>query len=150
VRKDRGFSIVELIVVMAVIGILAALIIPRYTGFSSQAMDARVISLLDSIRGAVSAYEARNGSFAGLPCGNSQSYWDPLVTALAPYVALPSYSRLLEVARHVDGCQAYAELASEGYMVALWANYPNSPMLAATPLGVYRCTGFYTGCSRVR
>ena len=49
-RKQSGFTLIELITVIVVLGILAAFAIPRFTGLESQARIATVNGLAGNIR----------------------------------------------------------------------------------------------------
>ena len=37
-RKSQGFTLIEIVVVLAVLGILSLIAIPRYAGFTDQAI----------------------------------------------------------------------------------------------------------------
>jgi prepilin-type N-terminal cleavage/methylation domain-containing protein len=56
----RGFTIVELLIVIAVVGILAALSIVAYTGITNSARDNSVLSDLDGIETEVARYSTNN------------------------------------------------------------------------------------------
>ncbi len=67
-KSIRGFTIVELLIVVVVIGILAAIVTVAYTGITQQANDAKTIAAVNSWVKALRLYEVENGS---LPHANS-------------------------------------------------------------------------------
>lgn len=73
-RKNHGFTIVELLIVIVVIGILAALVITTFTGIQQKARDTERQTDIKAMHGQVEAYYAQNGKYPTL--GNmNDSAW---------------------------------------------------------------------------
>lgn len=63
-RTPRAFTLAEMLVVMAVVGVLAAVGVPRYHGAQQRAYLAVMQSDLRAVRVAQESYVAENGSYA--------------------------------------------------------------------------------------
>jgi prepilin-type N-terminal cleavage/methylation domain-containing protein len=72
-RKEQGFTIVELLIVIVVIGILAALVITTFTGIQQRARNTERETDIKAIHGQVEAYYAQNGRYPTLANMNDQS-----------------------------------------------------------------------------
>jgi type IV pilus assembly protein PilA len=64
-QTERGFTLIELMIVVAIIGILAALAIPNFIRFQLRSKTSEAKLNIASIRTAEDAYYAANGKFAG-------------------------------------------------------------------------------------
>ncbi len=52
----RGFTLIEILIVVVILGILSAIIIPQFTDASEDANDATVRNQLQTLRGAIELY----------------------------------------------------------------------------------------------
>src|ERR1035437_4656511 len=72
--KNQGFTIVELLIVIVVIGILATLVITTYNGVQSKARDTKRQTDVNAIQGQVEAYNTNAGFYPTLTNINSTSW----------------------------------------------------------------------------
>ena len=62
IKNQKGFTLVELMVVIAVIGVLAAIAVPKFMGSTEAAKLAKVQADLRTIGSAISLFEAQTGA----------------------------------------------------------------------------------------
>ena len=60
-KSQQGFTLIELMIVVAIIGILAAVAIPQYSDYTEKTKLARVQSFLDPVKSAMAQYYSENG-----------------------------------------------------------------------------------------
>jgi type IV pilus assembly protein PilA len=62
-RMQKGFTLIELMIVVAIIGILAAVAIPQYQNYTIRAKLSNATSSLESVKLAMADFFQTNGSF---------------------------------------------------------------------------------------
>lgn len=73
-RTGRGFTIVELLIVIVVIGILAALVIVTYNGIQQRARDTERKTDVKGIQGQLEAYWADNARYPTIANMNDDDF----------------------------------------------------------------------------
>ena len=71
-KKQTGFTLIELMIVVASIGILAAIAVPQYNTYITKSQAAEGLSLANGAKLAVAEYHSMNGE---LPVNNEQAGW---------------------------------------------------------------------------
>lgn len=68
---NAGFSLIELMITIAIVGILAAIAIPSYVNYTEKARFSEVIQVVSALKPAVAQCIQMNNSLAG--CDNSKN-----------------------------------------------------------------------------
>lgn len=102
-----GFTIVELLVVIVVIGVLAAITLVSYTGIQSRANIAVLVSDMDNATKLLSMYSAVNGNYpatlaevnngAGVPASSGTTYDEYFPTATSYCITASKNSTIYRV-----------------------------------------------------
>lgn len=149
-RKPRGFTLVELLLVIAIVGILAVIMTIAYNGMRQRAREAQVKSSINDTQKMVLLYHSENGSFpvttrnpkadwhaadartdANCTNGSSQADWIPGISGTLPKSDTTSVG--------VDGIKGCYIYVSDGvdYVISAW-NMAESPQT----ISFYRRVGF--------
>jgi type IV pilus assembly protein PilA len=70
IGKQPGFTLIELMIVVAILGILAALAVPQYQTFTTRAKISEGLVLLGPVKLAVAEYYASHGRLPDVPGNN--------------------------------------------------------------------------------
>lgn len=63
-KKNGGFTLVEILIVVVILGILAAIVIPQFTQASTEAREASLRSNLQSVRSQIELYKIQHNDEA--------------------------------------------------------------------------------------
>ena len=83
-KKTSGFTIVELLIVIVVIGILAALVIVTYNGIQQKARDTERKTDIKAVQGQLEAYWANNAKYPTLANLNDATFRNANMKGLDP------------------------------------------------------------------
>jgi len=121
--KKRGFSVVELLIVVAVLGIMAAIVVPQFQSQSTRAKRAVAKDSLRILRSAIELYTAQHG---GIPPGyenddpqtvpTSADFYDQLVVNRIYLAKIPKnpFNNLQNI-RMIGNNEAFPPDAVDGY-----------------------------------
>jgi general secretion pathway protein G len=62
-RSRHGFTLVELLLVLVILGILAAIVIPKFSGRTEQAKEQAAVTQISTFKTALDTFEVDNGYY---------------------------------------------------------------------------------------
>ena len=121
-NNSFGFTIVELLVVIVVIAILAAISIVAYNGIQTRARDSQRMTDIGAVQKALAMYRAENDSYPSVGSDNGGYNLSTLEAAL-----VPKYLPKLPVDPKVSPVYGYVRgtVANDSYAIRM--NYESRP-----------------------
>jgi general secretion pathway protein G len=77
--RKSGFTLVEILIVVIILGILAAIVIPQFTNASTSARESSVVSQLQTLRSQIQLFKLQHNDTLPNIVGTSPACWNQLM-----------------------------------------------------------------------
>lgn len=138
--KTRGFTLVELLIVIVIIAILAGITLVTYNGIQNRATDSANLANANVIAKAITAYQIENGNYPICPGGDGTScpvtsiasMLSPVYISSIPndtkyayqYVGTTSNSGMWSIRMYKRQISNYCKVGSSNMLVSWWTSAP--------------------------
>lgn len=96
-KKNQGFSVIEIILVLGVIGILSSFIVPKVRNYLAVAKDAKAVNTVQSLRMASESFFLEEGHYSTMDKNNMKKTLDDLKKYIGDKLVLTGQSLLLDI-----------------------------------------------------
>ncbi|MCC6323039.1 MAG: prepilin-type N-terminal cleavage/methylation domain-containing protein [Phycisphaerales bacterium] len=142
-RASKAFTLVEILIVVVILGILAAIVIPQFTNASEEAQSGNVKSQLQTIRSQIELFRVRNNGQAPVLVGAADlSFTDLTISGANSYgTTQDSYMRIPAVNPRT-GTNDVVEDADPITTANAFVNIGDAGWLYNSTTGAFAANGF--------
>ena len=125
-RRGSGFTLIELIVVMAIVALLASIVAPRYFASLGKSRETALLQSLTTMRDAIDQYAADKGRYPDSLQELAAARYirevpeDPLTGSRESWVELPPPTEMQASGRVWDVRSGAAGRSADGRLYADW------------------------------
>lgn len=82
----KGFTLVEILIVVVILGILAAIVVPQFTNATQDAQAGNIKAQLDTLNNQIELFRARTNNYPGTPEFTGASTSNPSYTSWGVFI----------------------------------------------------------------
>ena len=124
-RARHGFTLIEILIVVVILGILAAIVIPQFTDAAAEASRSNLQSQLQTIRSQIELYNVQHPATAYQLGDPTAGFWDRLVQnnylQTMPKNPLQEGSTLVGAASAMGTGWFWSEIGGDSWTLNLYA-----------------------------